>query len=265
MPEKKNYKDFIYVNEYLMNFEENEKTGERPMRRLVATCLLLILLMMSITLVHASVEMQATIEENIHVVLIFENVNSTIYNEIRQNEQIFNITTIPRTIIKNLEEQDLTRATWGYDPEKGIIYNDATRSIRVEFFLAGSDIIGFTFNEATMNRIYQVQTEWRKFQIDLTQSFTLDFAQYFGTPVSDWTYNDSERTYHYEYTKVDTFDPSCEFVLPSRALNVQATEDTITFEIPSPPEDLLLNSPFLILVALIIGIMFALLYRRVRK
>jgi len=235
------------------------------MRKLVVTYLLLILLIILITPVHASVKMQATIDENVHVVFILENITSTIYDEIKQNEPIFNITTIPRTIIKILEDQDLTRATYGYDPEKGIIFNDTARSLHIEFFLAGSDIISFTLNEATMNRTYQIQTEWRKFQVDLAQNLTLDFAQYFDTPVSNWIYNDSEKTYHYEYTEADSFDPSFSFVLPPTAHNVQATDDTITFETPSPPEDILLSSPFLILVALIIGIMFAFLYRRVRK
>lgn len=235
------------------------------MRKLAATHLLLILPIMLITPAYASVEMQATIDENVHVAFTLENITSTVYDEIKQNEPIFNITTIPRTIIKTLEDQDLTRATYGYAHENGIIFNDTTRSLHTEFFLAGSDIISFTLNEATMNRTYQVQTEWRKFQVDLTQNLTLDFAQYFDAPVSNWTYNDSEKTYHYEYTEADSFDPSFSFVLPPTAHNVQTTDDTITFEIPSPPEDIWLASPFLILVALIIGIMVALLYRRVRK
>ena len=233
------------------------------MKKLAATYLLLILLVTLITPVHASVKMQATIDQNIHVGFILENINSTIYNETKQNEQIFNITTIPKAIMKNLEQQDLTRVKWGYEQE--IIFDDSTNSIRVEFYLAGSDIISFTFNKTTMTRIYHVQTEWRKFHVNLTHNFSLDFAQYFDAPIANWTYSDSEKAYHYEYAEPDSFDPSCKFVLPAAATNVHAIEDTIIFEVPPLLEDILLNSPFLILGALIIVIIVAFLYRRLRK
>jgi hypothetical protein len=232
------------------------------MKKLAATHLLLTMLITLITPVRASVEMQTTIDQNIHVVFIFEDINSTIYNEVKQT---FSITTIPEAIIKSLEQQGLTRARWGYDPEQEIVFNDTARSMRVEFYLAGSDIINFTFNKTTMNRIYQVQTEWRKFHINLTQDFSLDFAQYFDVPVANWTYSDPEKTYHYECAEPDSLDPSCKIVLPRKATNVHATEDTITFEVPPLPEDIILNSPFLILGALMIVIMIALLYRRLRK
>lgn len=233
------------------------------MKKLGATHLLLTLLVTLITPVHASVTMQATIDKNIHVVFIFENVNSTIYNETKRNEQIFNITTIPKAIKKNLEQQGLTSVRWGYEQE--IIFNDSTNSIRVEFYLAGSDIINFKFNKTTMARIYHIQTEWRKFHIDLTHNFSLDFAQYFDTPVAQWNYSDSEKAYYYERTDLDSFDPSCRFVLPPTATNVHAIGDTIIFEVPPLLQDVLLNSPFLILGVLIIVIMVAFLYRRLRR
>jgi len=234
------------------------------MKKLATTHLLLILLITLITPAHASIKIQATINQNIHVVFLFENINSTIYNETKQNEQIFNITTIPKAITKNLEQQDLTHVRWSYDPEQQI-FDDSTNSIHVEFYLAGSDIINFTFNKTTMNRIYHIQTEWRKFHISLTQNFSLDFTQYFNTPIAQWNYSDSEKSYTYEYTELDTFDPSCKFMLPPTATNVHATEDTIIFEVPPLLEDILLNSPFLILGALIIVIIAAFLYRRLRK
>ncbi|MDH5532696.1 MAG: hypothetical protein OEX99_04430, partial [Candidatus Bathyarchaeota archaeon] len=72
------------------------------MKKLAATYLLLTLLITLVTPVHASVKMQATIDQNIHVVFIFEDINSTIYSEAKQT---FNITTIPKAIIKSLEQQ----------------------------------------------------------------------------------------------------------------------------------------------------------------
>ena len=234
------------------------------MKKLAATHLLLALLVTLITPVHASLKMQATIGQNIRVVFILENINSTIYNETRQNEQIFNVTTIPKAIVKNLEQQDLTRVRWGYDPEQKI-FDDSTNSMRVEFHLAGSDIINFKFNKTTMARIYHVQTGWRKFRVNLTHNFSLDFAKYFGTPVANWTYSDSEKAYYYESAEPESFDPSCKFVLPATATNVYTIEDTIIFEVPPLLEDVLLNSPFLVLGALIIVIIVAFLYRRLRK
>jgi len=233
------------------------------MKKLATTYILLTLLITLITPVYASVKIQAKIAQNIQVVFSIENVNSTIYNEIKQNEQI-NITTIPKAIINNLKQQNLTRTRWGYDPEQQI-FNDSRNSISVRFYLAGEDIINFTFNKTTMNRIYQVQTEWRKFQITLTHNFSLDFAQYFDTPIANWTYSDSKKTYHYEYTESDSFDPTCKFMLPTKATNVHAIKDTIIFEVPPLPEDILLSSPFLILGALIIVVIIAFIYRRLRK
>jgi len=233
------------------------------MKKLAATHLLLFLLVTLIAPVHASVTMQATIDQNIHIVFIFENINSTIYSETKQT---FSITTIPNAIMKNLEQQNLTRVTWSYDPEQQI-FDDSTNSTRVEFYLAGSDIISFTFNRTTMARIYHVQTEWRKFHVNLTHNFSLDFAQHFDRPVADWNYSDSEneKAYYYESTELASFDPTCKFVLPPTATNVHAVEDTIIFEVPPLPEDILLNSPFLILGALVIVIIVAFLYRRIRK
>ena len=232
------------------------------MKKLAATHLLLTLLITLVTPVHASAKIQATIDQNIQVVFTFENINSTIYNE---TKQILNITTIPKAIINSLEKLGITRVRWGYDPEQEIVFNDTTRSIRAEFYLAGSDIISFAFNKTTMNRIYHVQTGWRKFSVNLAHNFTLDFTKYFEIHVAQWNYSDSEKAYYYERTEPNSFDPSCKFVLPSAATNVHAVEDTIIFEVPPLPEDILLNSPFLILGALIIAIVIIFLYRRLRK
>ena len=230
------------------------------MKELAAAHLFLILFVALIMPVHALVTMEATIDQSIHVILNFENVNSTIYDEIKQT---FNVTTIPLIIVKNLEQQGLTRVRWGYSQEIG--FDDSTNSIHVEFFLGGADIITFTFNKTTMARLYQVRTEWRKFNANLAENFSINFNEYFGTPIADWDYIDSEKAYYYEYTQLESFTPSCNFVLPATSINIQATGDTIFFETSSLLEDVLLNSPFLILSAIIIVIIVAFIYRRIRK
>ena len=233
------------------------------MKKIAVTHLLLILFVALIMPVHASVTMKATIDQSIHVILNFENVNSTIYGEIKQNKQTFNVTTIPLIIVKNLKQQGLTQVRWDYSQE--ISSDDSTNSIHVEFFLSGSDIITLTLNKTTMTRLYQVRTGWRKFHVNLTEKISIDFTKYFGTPIAEWNYTDSEKAYYYEYREQDSFTSSCKFVLPETATNVYATGDTIFFETPPLLEDVLLNSPFLILGALIIVIIIAFIYRRVRK
>ncbi len=230
------------------------------MKELATTYLLLILFVALIMPVHASVTMEAAIDQSIHVALNFGNINPQIYDEIKQT---LNITTIPLIIEKNLEQQGLTRVRWGYSQE--INFDDSTNSIHAEFFLGGSDIITFTFNKTTMARLYQIRTEWRKFNVNLAENFSINFNEYFGTPIADWDYIDSEKAYYREYTELDTFTSSCKFILPATAINIQATEDTIFFETSPLLEDVLLNSPFLILGAIIIVIIVAFIYRKIRK
>lgn len=227
------------------------------MKTLALTYLSIILIML-ITPVQASVTIQAEINQNIHVTFNFENLNAKIYNETIQQE-IFNISTIPKTIEKNLKNVHAH-----YEPFQNI-FDDTERSITVTFYLAGSDIIDITLNKTSMTRIHKVQTEWRKFQVNLTKNFQVDFAEHFGKPIYLWNYSDSEKTYYHEDARSDSLDLSCKFVLPPTATNIHATIDSIIFETPPLPEDILLNSPFLILGALIIVIMATFLYQRIRK
>jgi len=237
------------------------------MRELTATTLLLVLLVALITPSCASVSIQATIDQNIHVIFNFQNIDSTIYNEtIRQDS--FGVSTIPQAIEESLEERDLRNAECIYDPTQEIS-DDSTRSIRVELLLIGSDIIYVTINKTTMNKIYNVRTDWRKFHVNLTDNYVLDFSEYFGKPMTEWEFENktTPARYYCNDTSSIEFDPICYFTLPSRAINPHIAEDmdTIVFELPLPLGESLLNSPFLILVALIIVNAVAVLYRKIRK
>jgi hypothetical protein len=237
------------------------------MRELTATTLLLVLLVVLITPSCASVSIQATIDQNIYVIFNFQNIDSTIYNEtIRQDS--FSVSTIPQAIEENLEERDLRNAECIYDPTQEIS-DDSTRSIRVELLLIGSDIIYVTINKTTMNKIYNVRTDWRKFHVNLTDNYVLDFSEYFGKPMAEWEFENktTPARYYCNDTSSIEFDPICYFTLPSRAINPHIAEDmdTIVFELPLPLGESLLNSPFLILVALIIVNAVAVLYRKIRK
>lgn len=210
--------------------------------------------------VYASVSVESTVEENIYIIYNFENLDPTIYNETITNQHLFNSSTIPKIIVKNLEKQNLTRVNY-WQPN---LYNNATGKIRVSFYLNGSDIISFTTNRTTTRKNYQVKTEWRKFQVNLTNSFPINFTQYFAEPVEKWQ-KPNQTTFYIETHETGFFDVlSFKLTLPETATNVQAQGDTITYEGPPYFQDVFLNSPFLILAVLVLVIIVVLIYRRVR-
>jgi len=229
-------------------------------KRIVAACFLLAMMAMMMP-VHASVTMKVTMDQNIMVVFDFEDMDPSTYYQVKP---LLNATAIAQAILKNLEEQNLTntRSEYGAEPER---FDDATLSIHVEFYLAGSDIISFGFDRATMNRVYSVRTGWRKFHLNLTDEFSLDFTKLLGEPMSKWqktNYTDTEskarQAYYYSYADEDSSGVSCYFILPTAATKVRVYGDTVTFEIPPAPEDALINSPILILSGLLIlNIIFA--------
>jgi len=233
----------------------------------ILACFTLLLLVL-VAPVHASVSVESTIGDNIYIVYNFENLSPTIYNEAIANNQ-FNSSTIPQIIVRNLEEQNLTRINYGFQPNT---YDDATKTIRVSFYLGGSDIISFTVNRTTLRRTYQAKTEWRKFQVNLTSSFSIDFAQHFAEPVENWqkiNHTDTEgslhQAYYYKTTEVESLGVlSFSFILPATATSIQVKGDTITYEVSPYLEDVFLGSPFLILAALIMIIVIVLVYRRVK-
>jgi len=237
------------------------------MRELATTSLLVVLLIILVTPAYASVTIQATMDQNIHVVFDFQNIDSIIYNEtIRQH--LFDVSTIPRTIEESLEEKDLKNVECIYDPTQEI-FDNSTRSIHVEFLLVGSDVIRITINRTTTNKIYNVRTDWRKFHFNLTDDYALDFDEYFGKPMAEWEFENKTTPVHYYYNHTSSieFDPICYFTLPSRAINPHVAEDgdTLIFELPLSLGESLLNSPFLILVALIMVNVVAVLYRKIRR
>ena len=249
------------------------------MKKLVgAHFLFIVLLFALITPACSSVKMQAKIDQDVCVNFNFENINSTIYWKIK-NENLINESTIPNIILENLRQQNLTHVDY-YIP-KPLTFDDSALSLQVTFCLYGSDILNFTVNTKSMRKTYYVRTDWRKFQFNVTDGISLDFNEYFGPPISHhppsppsppWriiNYTDSEgkihRTYFCNYTNLNSFDPLCYFILPTKASNIHAAGDSIIFELPPSFEDSLLNSPFLILGALIVVNIAFILYRKVRK
>jgi len=232
------------------------------MKRPVLPCLALILLML-ITPVYASVELEAVIGQDIDVTLDFRNMNSTLYEALKGELQS-DETKILDIIRVNLEERNLTNVEHRWEPAD---FDDTGKAITVRFQLSGSDLITFTFSEEAARRTYHVRTDWRKLELGITDDFSLNFTEYFGTPLSEWNFeNETHPTYYYNYTDTAAFDPVCYFILPTEATDVRVEGETIIFELPQIPlGEALLNSPFLILGAVIVAVLISSLYRTIRK
>jgi len=245
------------------------------MRELAATSLLAVLLITLLTPVYASVDIQATANQDLHVTFDFGIIDAIIYERVKN---LITESTIPNIILDNLKQQNSTQVYCYTEP---LVLNDTAQSIRVTFDLYGSDILNFTVNTKSMNRICYLRTDWRKFYANITNGFSLNFTKYFGRPISHsppsapsppWqilNYIDPEgkihRAYFCNYTELSSSDPLCYFILPTTASNIHAVEDTIIFELPPSFGDSLLNSPFLVLGALIVVNLAVFLYRKVRK
>jgi len=240
------------------------------MKKAAITCLVAVLLFMLITNAQASVTIYTTINDSVSVDFTFEDIEPTLYNE-TVHQGLFSVSTIPQAVNQSLLAQNLTNVILDYNHTQEV-FNNLT--IHVSFSLAGPDIIHVTVSKETANRVYNVTTGWRKFSVNFTNAFLLNFTEYFGTSMTYWqliNYTDMENKTHpayyssYNYTAAPTFELKWYFVLPTAAMNVHAVRENIIFELPPSFEDSLLNSPFLILIALIIVNIAVFLYRKERK
>jgi hypothetical protein len=241
----------------------NVDTGEKNMKKIVLALLFCLLLVASITPLYASITVEALVNDTFHVSFDFSNLNSTMYDEIVGHPEIFNSTSIPRTIVRNLERQNLRKVSWSQIPANSF-FNDSEKSIHIEFYLVGEDILSYTLNRTALTRTYNAKTDWIKFDIKLTSTFTLNFTRYFALSISGWQRTDN--TFYYNSTaSTAPFNALCYFFLPTTATNIKAVGDTLTFEMPTILEDKLIDSPIFILGAIIIANLVAIIYRKVRK
>ena len=239
------------------------------MKKLTVSHVLLILFATTIVSVQASMEIQAIIDHTVHVTFDVKSVDPEIYTEI-VNASLLSVSTIPESINEVFEQKNLANARCDYDPAQEI-FSDSTKSIHVEFYLTGSDVLNSTMNAMRMTKTYNVRTDWREFRLNLTLDLSIDFAEIFATPVSSWdqiNYTLSGKqhpAYNYTSTTPSQIEPSFYFILPEKATNVHAIRDTIIFDTPYSLEEALLNSPFLILFAVIIIVIVAAIFHRIRR
>jgi hypothetical protein len=239
------------------------------MRKEVQAIFLIGLFLLSpVALAHANVSIESTVGDSIDVVCSLTNLNQVVYDAAKA-DPVFNGSTIVQTIVQNLKSQNRTNVTHGFQLNT---YDDSNRAISASFLLGGTDIITSTVNRTSLKRNIQVQTGWRKFQVNLTSTVSIDFATYFAEPVQNWQladYADSTGTihpsYYYETGEIQQVGRmSFRFILPSAATNVQAEGDTITYDVTLGFVDVLIGSPFPILAIIIIAVLIAFVYRRIR-
>lgn len=225
-------------------------------------------LLSTVAFAHANVSIESTVGDNIDVVCSLTNLNQAVYDAAKA-DPIFNGSTIVQIIVQNLKSQNRTNVTSGFQLNT---YDDANRAIRASFLLGGTDILTSTINRTSLKRNSQVQTGWRKFQVNLTSTVLIDFATYFAEPVQNWQLTDYadptgniHPSYYFETGEIEQFGKmSFRFILPSAATNVQAIGDTITYDVTLGFGDILIGSPFPILAIIIVAVLIALAYRRIR-
>lgn len=201
---------------------------------------------------------QAEVDEKVHVV--FQFINVTDYQLIK-NENLITDSTIPQEII------DQTQLHINYSVSN-LSFNDSTCSIIAVFDLYGSDVLESTLNMNTMTKMYSLKTDWRKFRLNLTDGFSYDFIKHFGTPITQWqNCTDKEGRICFVHSN-NNADLSFSFKLPTPAKNVHVAEDneTIVFEVSFFSKgDNLLNSPFLILIVVVVANIVAFIYRKTKR
>ena len=229
------------------------------MKKLIILYILFVLIATPIVLADSSITVETTINESVHVTFEFAGIEPQLYSEIKN--QGFNISTIPNTIEGKFEQQNLANAEVICDLNQEI-FDDDTHSVYVSSLLAGSDIISYTLDKTDMARTFLVKADWRKFEIGFTQNFSLNLEEHFGAPLTGW----QQVNHTFEKSiETDSIEMSFRFILPEKAFDVQVEEDAIIFKIPLVFEDTLLNSPFLVLGAVIFANIIVVVYRKVRK
>ena len=174
------------------------------------------------------------------------NLNSTVYEQAKEAK-----ITIETAIIEAINASSVE-----------INFKNETRSIEITCSIS-DDRVKEDVDKDRMIRVIRVETEWRKFKLPLTQNFSIDFAEPLSARVSTW--NKTEKGYIYSSIS-DFGEVVFEIVGPDSTMNFYVGEDeeTVIFELPLSKVDLFINSPYTILIIVIIAIIVATVYRKLR-
>ena len=233
------------------------------------------LLLLSSTIIYetSSLSISINVDNVIYVSMWLKNINPEVFTKLIEQRNL-DESTIPRIIIENYHSMGMNRVLFYGERMES---DSASRSIHISFYLAGSDVVSFKLNKEMTQKIYQIRTEWRKVLCNITTDegesiVIIDLARYFGVPIEGWSqteYVDSEGRIHkmfvYNYRDEDGFDPTMQIILPSEATEIKCEGDIITFSIPLTTDELVIKSPFIILIGVIAIDIIAIVSRRVKR
>jgi hypothetical protein len=227
------------------------------MKKILLVAVFVCLLALSSSmLVNGEITGNVSVGDDLFVTFEFKDLDQSVYDQAKLQ---FTAEKIPEIIVNYYEQRNQTVGTRALplDPE------DASRTIRTSFYLGGSAVVSLTVNKTTLRRVYEVKTDWRKFKVNLTDGYSVDFAQYAAKPVAEWQ-KPNDTTFYLENRDTGTLDVLFYLVLPSSASAVRVEQDTVFYEVPVVLEDVFLGTPFLILIALAVALVIILLYRKAR-
>lgn len=210
-----------------------------------------------------TVSIEANISQDFNVVFQFTVDNAT-YTNLKTHSNLMNKTTLPEAIQKSFSSKGNSTLNALEFSNTTIEFNDTARSISSAFDLSGQGIISSTIDRTTSIETFTMNTEWRKFYLNITNNFSFNFTQDLAAPLTGWT----NRTVNgiTSFSSNSTAGMSCTFNLPSSATNILRIGETISFDVPyqTPWGDKLIDSPILILIGLAIVGVIIFVYRKTR-
>lgn len=209
-----------------------------------------------------AVTVETSVTQDFHVVFTFSDIDNAVYQSLK-NDGLMTRDTVPEALSANMVQKGLFEVE---TYSQSISFNDNAYSIVSTFNLRGPSIISSTIDRLAKIETFRMNTEWRKFDLNVTNDFHFNFTREFATPISSWANSTTGNATRYSYSN-STAEGALSFSvqLPGDASNTIVVGDTIVFNTPySPPfEDNLINSPVLILIALAVVGIIIYFYRKI--
>jgi hypothetical protein len=227
------------------------------MKKAVATMLAAyFLIFLMVDPVYADIHVQVSISNEGRINLSFEitNIDSAVYDQI-SNKKKFNESTIIRAI-------NASTGTFIENYLAEIDFDNETNSIKADYSFFNY-IVEKEIDKDKNVRVFKIETRWRRFKLDFAENFSINFAELFSLRVPEW--NRTENGYLYNSTS--NFGRTIfEIVGPQSTVDfyVDVDEETVIFETAVSEWDLFINSPYIILLIVVVVVFAAFTYRKLR-
>jgi len=200
-----------------------------------------------------SVDIEAEVGQDIDIVIKIEHLDFHNYSLFKVNETKV-VSNVKACFEKSFEDQNLT-ATVSVKP---LEFDEETFSTTIRARISGSDVVYVSTDPDSLNRTFEVETAWRRFQLNLTDELSINMTERFGYWLQNW--NRTGNTISFEAAN-STFT----FVLPESASNIVVDRrEVIIFRVPPSFQDKLINSPLVALIGVVLIPIAAAVYRRVK-